>query len=199
MESKKKKTILIASLMLLLAILVLRGVSVYSNNLNSKSDMNFYDLTFKNTMGDEIKMSDYKDKVVLIVNTATQCGFSYQFKDLERLHKEYGGKGLVVIGFPSNQFLNQEPESNEDMVEVCKLNFGVTFLLSEKIDVNGKNEHPVFTYLKGQLPDGLMGSSIKWNFTKFLIDKDGKPYKRYAPNVEPSEIEKDIVELIKDI
>lgn len=185
--------------MLLLTILVLRGVSVYSNNLNSKSDMGFYDLTFKNTTGDEIKMNDYKGKVVLIVNTATQCGFSYQFKDLERLHQEYKGKGLEVIGFPSNQFLNQEPESNEDMVEVCKLNFGVTFLLSEKIDVNGKNEHPVFTYLKGELPDGLMGSSIKWNFTKFLIDKDGKPYKRYAPNVEPSEIEKDILELIKDI
>lgn len=190
--------VLILSL-LLLGILLLGVAYTYSDKFSKKTDMNFYNLTFKTTMGDEIKMSDYKDKVVLIVNTATQCGFSYQFKDLERLHKEYGSKGLAIIGFPSNQFLNQEPESNEDMVEVCNLNFGVTFLLSEKIDVNGKNEHPVFTYLKGELPESMLGSSIKWNFTKFLIDSEGKPYKRYAPDVEPSEIEGDIVKLLENI
>ena len=126
-----------------------------------------------------------------MVNTATKCGLAPQFKDLEALHQEHKDKGLVVIGFPCNQFHNQEPETNESMEESCELNFGVTFQLTEKIDVNGKNTHPVFAYLKDQLPGGLR-KKIKWNFTKFLITPEGEPIKRYAPTVRPKAIEQQI-------
>lgn len=158
--------------------------------------MEFYDLTFKDTRGNLIKMSDYRDRVVLIVNTATKCGLAPQFKELEKIHQKYKDRGLAVIGFPSNQFLSQEPETNESMVAACQLNFGVTFFLTEKIDVNGKDTHPVFVFLKKKLPGGLFGSKIKWNFTKFLITKEGKPLRRYAPVVSPLAIEKDIISLL---
>jgi glutathione peroxidase len=157
--------------------------------------MSIYDFSFKSSEGKEIKLSEYKDKVILIINTATKCGLSGQFKDLEELHKKYEGKGLVVIGFPSAQFL-QEPETNETVANVCLLNFGVTFLLSEKIDVNGDDTHSLFVYLKKELGGGILGDSIKWNFTKFLIDKNGLPFKRYAPTTGPLSIEEDIVKLL---
>ena len=158
--------------------------------------MGFYDLTFNDSFGNTIKMSDFKDKVVLIVNTATKCGLAGQFRELEELHQKYEDKRLVIIGFPSNQF-EQEPESNETMVKACLINFGVTFLISEKIDVNGKNTHPVFAYLKKELP-GTLDSRIKWNFTKFLVTSEGKPFKRYAPTVKPLKIEKDILKLLEN-
>lgn len=158
--------------------------------------MNFYDLTFKDTTGTEVSMSQYKGRVVLVVNTATKCGLAPQFEQLEALHQKYKEQGLVVIGFPSNQFLNQEPETNETLVETCKINFGVTFLLSEKIQVNGKKTHPVFKFLKERLSGGLLGKKIKWNFTKFLIDREGNPHKRYEPTTEPKDIEKDIKKLL---
>ena len=158
--------------------------------------MGFYDLTFNDSFGNTIKMSDFKDKVVLIANTATKCGLAGQFRELEELHQKYEDKGLVIIGFPSNQF-EQEPESNETMVKACLINFGVTFLISEKIDVNGKNTHPVFAYLKKELP-GTLDSRIKWNFTKFLVTSEGKPFKRYAPTVKPLKIEKDILKLLEN-
>ena len=161
--------------------------------------MEFYDLSFRDTHGHTISMSDYKGKVLLIVNTATKCGFAPQFKDLETLHQNYKDKGLVIIGFPCNQFLNQEPETNENMVSACQLNFGVTFLLTEKIDVNGAATHPVFVFLKDHLSDGILGDSIKWNFTKFLITPEGKPYKRYSPTTNPTEIEPDIQSLLLTI
>ena len=107
-----------------------------------------YDLSFRDTTGTEHSLADYRGKVLLLVNTATRCGFAPQFEDLEALHQDYKDKGLVVIGFPCNQFLSQEPETNETVVNVCKINFGVTFLLSEKIEVNGAHTHPVFAYLK---------------------------------------------------
>ena len=159
--------------------------------------MDFYNLSFADTGGNTIKMSGYKGKTVLIVNTATKCGLAPQFYELEALHQKYKDRNLTIIGFPCSQFLNQEPESNETMVSACLVNFGVTFLLSRKIDVNGKNTHPVFKYLKKELPGGLFGKNIKWNFTKFLITSDGRPWKRYAPAVKPSAIEKDIVKLLK--
>lgn len=158
--------------------------------------MGFYELTFNDSFGNTIKMSDFKDKVVLIVNTATKCGLRGQFRELEELHQKYEDKRLVIIGFPSNQF-EQEPESNETMVKACLINFGVTFLISEKIDVNGKNTHPVFAYLKKELP-GTLDSRIKWNFTKFLVTSEGKPFKRYAPTVKPLKIEKDILKLLEN-
>ena len=155
----------------------------------------FYDLHARTPQGEELPMSDYRGKTVLVVNTATRCGLAPQFKELEALHQKYRDRGLVVIGFPSNQFQNQEPESNESMEQSCEVNFGVSFQLTEKIMVNGKHTHPVFAYLKDHLP-GKLGKRIKWNFTKFLIDPEGKPIRRYAPTTRPESIEKDILALI---
>lgn len=155
----------------------------------------FYQLHAKTPQGKELSMADYKGHPVLIVNTATKCGLAPQFDGLEELHQKYKDKGLVVLGFPSDQFLNQEPETNDTVEEACRINHGVTFQLTEKCDVNGNNTHPVFNYLKKEL-GGFLGSKIKWNFTKFLIDKNGKPVKRYAPVTKPDAIEKDIQKLL---
>ena len=155
----------------------------------------FYQLHAKTSKGEDIAFSTYKGKVVLVVNTATQCGFTPQFDGLEKLYQEYKDKGLVILGFPSNQFGNQEPLSNEAMAETCKLNFGVSFPLFEKIDVNGKDAHPVYRYLKSKL-GSLFGSRIKWNFTKFLIDAGGKPVKRFSPATKPAALEPYIKRLL---
>ncbi|SKB80790.1 glutathione peroxidase [Parapedobacter luteus] len=152
----------------------------------------FHDLSANTPQGKAILMSTFKGKVVLVVNTATQCGLAPQFEGLEALHQRYKDRGLVVLGFPCNQFMGQEPETNDTVEETCKVNHGVTFQLFEKCDVNGKDTHPVFRYLKSQL-GGLFGSRIKWNFTKFVIDKDGRPRKRYAPTTKPEAIEPDIL------
>ena len=157
--------------------------------------MYFYDLKARTPLGDEIAMSDLKGKTVLIVNTATRCGLAPQFRELEVLHQKYKERGLVVIGFPCNQFKKQEPESNDTMEQQCEETFGVTFQLTEKIKVNGKETHPVFKYLKDNLR-GKFGKKIKWNFTKFLITPEGKPYKRYSPTTRPKFIEKDILPLL---
>jgi len=156
--------------------------------------MNFHELSINTPSGKALNMSDYEGKAVLVVNTATKCGLAPQFDDLERLHQEYKNE-LVILGFPCDQFGGQEPESNETVVEACRINHGVTFQLTEKIDVNGSNTHPIFEYLKDEL-DGMLGKGIKWNFTKFLVAPDGKPFKRYAPTTTPNKIEKDIKKLI---
>ncbi len=158
--------------------------------------MNIYDFSIKSPAGKPIEMEAFKGKAILVVNTATKCGLAPQFDGLENLHQKYKDQGLVVLGFPSNQFAGQEPESNETVEDVCRINHGVTFQLTEKIDVNGDNAHPIYQYLKKEL-GGLLGSNIKWNFTKFLIAPDGKAFKRYAPTTKPSQIEKDIVKLLK--
>ncbi len=155
----------------------------------------FYNLSAKSAKGTAINFSDFKGKTVLIVNTATKCGLAPQFKTLEELHQKYKNDGLVVIGFPCNQFMGQEPETNKSVEEYCEINFGVTFQLTEKVNVNGFNTHPVFKYLKKSL-GGFFGDSIKWNFTKFLIDKEGNSIKRYAPTDTPDKIEKDIKKII---
>ncbi|MCO4815245.1 MAG: glutathione peroxidase [Flavobacteriales bacterium] len=157
--------------------------------------MAFYTQEINTPNGETIKMNDFKGKVVLIVNTATQCGLTPQFDGLEKLHQTYKDQGLVVLGAPCNQFGGQEPLSNETMSETCRINHGVTFQLTEKIDVNGSNTHPLFVYLKRKLGSWL-GSKIKWNFTKFLIDQNGKPFKRFAPTTKPETIEKYIQELL---
>lgn len=140
-------------------------------------------------------MADFQGKVVLVVNTATECGLAPQFEGLEQLYNKYKDKGLVVLGFPCNQFAGQEPESNENMEQACKLNFGVTFPLFEKTEVNGPHTHPVFRLLKRRL-GGLFGSRIKWNFTKFLLDADGRPVRRFAPVTKPAAIEPYIQNLL---
>jgi glutathione peroxidase len=158
--------------------------------------MSVYEFSFNDSKGKPVALSSYTGKVLLLVNTATKCGLAPQFEALEALHKKYQQDNFALIGFPCNQFLNQEPETNDTMAEVCKINFGVTFLLSGKIDVNGRNAHPLFKYLKKTLRGGLFSNAIKWNFTKFLVDKNGIPYKRYAPTVQPSAMESDIVALM---
>jgi len=159
--------------------------------------MDFYNLEIKKASGQPLKMSEFRNKIVLIVNTATKCGLAPQFDELEDLHQNYKDKGLVILGFPSNQFLNQETETNDTMEETCRINHGVTFQLTEKIAVNGKDTHAIFKYLKDALP-GTPGKKIKWNFTKFLITPEGLPYKRYAPTTKPGNIEKDIQQLMKN-
>ncbi len=160
--------------------------------------MNFYTQEINTPNGKKLSMQDYKGKVVLIVNTATQCGLAPQFDGLEKLHQTYKENGLVVLGTPCSQFLNQEPLANNEMTEACKINHGVTFQLTEKIDVNGANTHPLFIYLKNELGSWL-GNGIKWNFTKFLIDKNGEPFKRYSPITKPAKIEADIKKLVDHI
>jgi glutathione peroxidase len=155
----------------------------------------FYQLTANNPQGRPVSMAGYEGKVILVVNTATQCGLAPQFEGLEQLYTKYREKGLVVLGFPCNQFAGQEPESNANIEKVCQLNFGVTFPLFEKIDVNGPETHPVFRLLKRRL-GGLFGSRIKWNFTKFLLDADGRPVKRFAPVTKPAAIEPYIQKLL---
>ena len=158
--------------------------------------MNFYDFSAKKINGEEVKMEQYKGKVVLIVNTASKCGFTPQFKELEELYKEYKDKGLEILGFPCNQFAHQDPGNNETINEFCTLNYGVTFTMFEKIDVNGDNAHPLYKYLKNEAK-GLLGSKIKWNFTKFLVDSNGRVIKRYGSTVKPLSIKADIESLLK--
>ncbi len=149
---------------------------------------NFYDFTAKSLQGKEISMESYKGKTVLVVNTASKCGFTPQFEGLEKLYKKYKDKGLVILGFPCNQFANQEPGDEKSIAQGCVLNYGVTFPMFSKINVNGENAHPIYKYLKNELR-GFLGKEIKWNFTKFLIDKNGKPIKRFSPSTKPEEID----------
>ncbi|MCQ4086746.1 glutathione peroxidase [Saccharibacillus sp. JS10] len=158
--------------------------------------MSVYEYEARTSKGTEVKLSDYQGKVVLIVNTASKCGFTPQFQGLQELYDKYHDRGLEILGFPSNQFKEQDPGSNEEILEFCQLNYGVQFPMFEKVDVKGENAHPLFRYLSDEAP-GLMGSkSVKWNFTKFLIDKEGKPVKRFAPQTSPDQLEKDIEKLL---
>mgnify|MGYP000672245623 CR=1 FL=1 len=157
--------------------------------------MGFYDLEANMPSGETISFSDFKGKTVLIVNTATQCGLTPQFEGLEKLYQRYKDKGLVVLGFPCNQFGEQEPLSNDHMESICKINHGVTFQLTQKVEVNGLDTHPVFKYLKQQ-KGSILGRGIKWNFAKFLIQPNGKVYKRYAPTTKPERMEKDIMKFL---
>jgi glutathione peroxidase len=157
----------------------------------SKNETNFYDLSATTITGEEQSMADYKGKVVLVVNTASKCGFTPQYAGLQELYERYQSKGLVILGFPCDQFAHQEPGSEEEIAEFCQMNYGVTFPMFAKVDVNGKNTHPVIQLLKDNLKSPL-GKAIKWNFTKFLIGPDGTPLKRYEPTVTPEAIEPDI-------
>jgi glutathione peroxidase len=148
----------------------------------------FYQFTALSLQGKGISMSAFEGKTVLVVNTASKCGFTPQFEGLEKLYEKYKDKGFVILGFPCNQFANQEPGDEKSISEGCLLNYGVTFPMFSKIEVNGKNAHPIYKYLKKQL-NSLWGSRIKWNFTKFLIDASGKPVKRFAPATRPAEID----------
>lgn len=182
-------------------------------------NMRIYDFSAKRITGEEISLTDFKGKVLLIVNTASKCGFTPQYEGLEALYQKFKDQGLEILGFPCNQFREQDPESNEKIHEFCKLNYGVTFPLFEKVKVNGPDAHPLFTFLKkeapyhgfdenhpltarlGELlsneyPEYLKDKEIRWNFTKFLLDRDGNIIDRFEPTTEPSALEKPISSLL---
>lgn len=151
-----------------------------------------YDFQAQQIAGQPVDLSQNKGQVMLIVNTASACGFKPQFAGLETLHKTYGERGLVVLGFPCNQFGGQDPASNDKIAEFCQLNYGVSFPMMAKVDVNGAAAHPLYQWLCAEAP-GLLGTkAIKWNFTKFLVGKDGQVLKRYAPTDTPASLAKDI-------
>ena len=157
--------------------------------------MGFYDITVQNQMGNDVSLGEYKGKVVLVVNTATGCGFTPQYAGLQKLYDAYKDRGLVILDFPCNQFAGQAPGTVEEIHSFCTLNYGTTFPRFAKIDVNGKNASPLFAYLKKQ-KKGPLGATIQWNFTKFLIDREGNVVNRYAPADTPASIEPDIAALL---
>jgi glutathione peroxidase len=155
-----------------------------------------YDFSVNDIHGKSVSLDRYKGKLVLIVNTASKCGFTPQYKGLEELHERYAARGLAVLGFPCNQFGAQEPGTEKEIASFCELNYGVKFPMFAKVDVNGDGAAPLYKYLKKAKP-GLLGSeAIKWNFTKFLVDRDGNVVERYAPNTEPRDIAADIEKLL---
>lgn len=178
--------------------------------------MKIYDFIVKNIENKEVSLSEYKGKILLVVNGATGCGFTPQYDGLQELYEKYQPEGFEILDFPSNQFLGQAPGTNEEIVGFCKLNFGVDFKQFAKIDVNGENEEPLYEYLKTTKDEyrneqtvdfyekvkpytpGIAEKDIRWNFTKFLIDRDGNVVGRFAPNIAPEEIEKYITELVKN-
>lgn len=184
---------------------------------NNKKMATIYDFKALSNRGEEVDMAQYRGKVLMIVNTASKCGFTPQYDGLEELYQKYKDQGLVIIGFPCDQFAHQEPGSDEEIAEFCRINHGVTFQLMKKVDVNGENAHPIFEYLKSQAPTeeykGLKAkathtmlkgisksakkeSDILWNFTKFIISRDGAVVKRFPPTTEPADFENDIKEML---
>lgn len=159
-------------------------------------DAKFYSFKANSIQGKEISMELYRGKTILVVNTASKCGLTPQLDGLEALYQKYKDKGLVILGFPCNQFLNQEPGDEKSISEGCLINYGVSFPMFSKIDVNGKDAHPIYKYLKKEV-GGLFFNSIKWNFTKFLIDHNGKPIKRFSPTFTPEKIDIYLENLLK--
>ncbi|MBU0926620.1 MAG: glutathione peroxidase [Spirochaetes bacterium] len=154
-----------------------------------------FDYSAKAIDGSDLDLGAYRGKALLVVNTASKCGFTPQYAGLEALHKKYVDEGLVVIGFPCDQFAHQEPGAEAEIATFCKRDFGVTFQLMAKVDVNGKRAHPLFVHLRKSAP-GAVGDAVKWNFTKFLVSRDGSAVKRFAPTVEPKDIERDVREAL---
>jgi glutathione peroxidase len=163
--------------------------------VTTDTEPSVFSLSFTTNDGRTLPLAAFEGRPLLIVNTASKCGFTPQYEGLQALHEQYRDEGLVVLGFPCDQFANQEPGDDADIEAFCRINYGVDFPLSTKVDVNGKATHPVFAFLK-ERAGGRLGSSIKWNFTKFLVAPDGQTVKRYAPNTAPEAIRADIVALL---
>ncbi|ARU56346.1 glutathione peroxidase [Oleiphilus messinensis] len=157
-----------------------------------------FEIEVKKITGDVVAMESFKGKVLLIVNTASKCGFTPQFNGLEKLYEQYKDQGLEILGFPCNQFLSQDPGDDAEISSFCSLNYGVTFPMFSKVEVNGDNTHPLYQFLKSEAKGVLGTEKIKWNFTKFLVNAEGKVLKRYGPNVEPAKMEGDIRKLLVD-
>lgn len=181
--------------------------------------MSIYDYKYESIDGKEVSFEEYKNKPLIVVNIASKCGFTPQLEDLQKIYLKYKEQGLEIVGFPCNQFMEQSPESNSDFQNICKLNYGVTFKLSEKVDVRGAEAHPLFSYLTSECKfegfdennindkmlksiisekytENLVGDAVKWNFTKFLVNKDGNVVKRYEPKVGPMDMVEDIEKLL---
>ncbi len=171
------------------------GLKLLFSKKADRAPKNFYDFEAKALSGKPVSMSQFKGKTVVVVNTASKCGLTPQYEGLEKLYQANKDKGLVVLGFPCNQFANQEAGSSKDIEEFCQLNYGVSFPMFEKIEVNGPNAHPIFDYLKAE-QGGLLVDDIKWNFTKFVVDKNGKAVKRFAPTTKPENMEAYIQQLL---
>lgn len=181
------KKVVFLSLMMAIA-----ATGIFAQKTNS-----FYDFKMKDIKGKTVKLQKYENKVVLVVNTASKCGLTPQYEGLEELYKSYNIKGFEVLGFPCNQFMGQEPGSSEEILNFCTNKYNVTFPLFEKIEVNGKNTHPLYVFLKEQQPlDGK--NDIRWNFEKFLVDKTGKVVKRYSPKTKPADVRADIEKLMAE-
>jgi len=158
--------------------------------------MNIYDIEVQKPNGDAYKLEQYKNKVMLIVNTASECGFTPQFEGLQALYESYKDQDFVVLGFPCNQFGGQEPGTGEEATQNCKINYGVSFPMHEKVNVKGDNQHPLFKFLT-EAQNGFLNEKIKWNFTKFLVDKQGNVVQRFSPQKKPNQIETAIESLLK--
>lgn len=181
------------SIKTILGLMIFLSISLFAK----ENTMSIYDFSVKDIEGKDVSLSKYKDKVLLIVNVASKCGFTPQYEGLENLYKKYKNEDFMILGFPSNQFGEQEPGTNKEIQDFCRLTYGVEFDMFAKVDVNDENETPLYTYLKKEAT-GLFGSeSIKWNFTKFLIDKNGKVIDRYGSTTKPAQIENKIKELLK--
>ncbi len=157
---------------------------------------NTFDFSCKTSNGEDTSLEEYRGKVLLVVNTASKCGFTPQFARLEELHEKYKDQGLQIIGFPCNQFGKQDPGSNEEITEFCQLNYGVSFPMMGKIEVNGSGADPLYKHLKSEAPGALGTRAIKWNFTKFLVNRDGEVVKRFAPATTPEKLESEIEALL---
>ncbi len=185
---RRYSTILLGTLFLLLSI------NIYAKEINMST---IYDFKLRTINGKDTTLEPYKGKVLLIVNVASKCGYTPQYDGLETLYTKYKDKGFVVLGFPCNQFGSQEPGSEAEIQNFCRVNFGVTFPMFSKINVNGENTHPLYQYLKSEQPGILGTEAIKWNFTKFLVDKEGHVVERFGSSTKPSELEDKIEALLK--
>lgn len=181
-----------------LLLLLLLSSLTFSENIKQGEEMKIYDFNVSTIDGNATTLEKYKGKVMLIVNVASNCGFTPQYAGLETLYKKYENEGLAILGFPCNQFLSQEPEDEGKIKIFCTSTYDVTFDMFSKIEVNGDNTHPLYVYLKEEAKGMLGINSIKWNFTKFLVNRSGEVLERYAPSTTPKDIEKDIVALLKE-
>lgn len=166
-------------------------------NMDMANPQSLYELSFTDNKGNEVSLDAYRGKPVLIVNTASKCGFTPQYDGLQKIHEELGSEGLVVLGFPCDQFAHQEPGDDTQIEEFCSINYGVNFPLSTKVDVNGSKTHPVFKFLKKNA-GGMLGSAIKWNFTKFLVSPDGTTVQRFAPTTKPQDLKPEVLKLLNE-
>ncbi|MFO8022201.1 MAG: glutathione peroxidase [Perlabentimonas sp.] len=173
---------------LIVLVIIFSAVSLFAQTKT------LHDFTVKSIEGEAISLSQFKGKKVLVVNTASKCGLTPQYEQLEKLYKDYGGKNFVIIGFPANNFLNQEPGSNSDILTFCKENYGVTFPMMAKISVKGDDIHPLYKWLTNKEDNGVLDSKVSWNFQKFLIDEQGKVVKSFSPRTKPDD--KEIIEWI---